>query len=61
MRERAGHADSTPACGRLGAMSADAPRLTADLFIVPVEGAYLVYAPLRRAAFVANAATVTVA
>ena len=34
------------------------PHVTAELFVIPAEGAYLVYAPLRSAAFVANAATV---
>jgi uncharacterized protein len=34
------------------------PAVTAELFTIPLDGAYLVYAPLRRAAFVANAATV---
>jgi uncharacterized protein len=32
--------------------------ITAELYVVPVEDAYLVYAPLRQAAFLANAATV---
>lgn len=32
--------------------------LTAELFIIPTDGAYIVYAPLRQAAFVANAAMV---
>src|SRR4051794_4268329 len=35
------------------------PAISAELFCIPLEaGQYLVYAPLRRAAFVANAATV---
>jgi uncharacterized protein len=34
------------------------PRLSAELFLVPVEGAYLVYAPLRQAAFLASAEVV---
>jgi uncharacterized protein len=33
-------------------------RISAELYVVPVEDAFLVYAPLRRAAFVANAAAV---
>ncbi len=39
-------------------MSSTSPNLTAELFIIPTDGAYIVYAPLRQAAFVANAATV---
>ena len=35
-----------------------ASRVTAELFTVPVEGGHLVYAPLRQAAFLANARTV---
>lgn len=34
------------------------PQVTAELFSIPVEGAFIVYAPLRKAAFIANAATV---
>jgi uncharacterized protein len=35
------------------------PRLTAEIFTIPLEdNRHLVYAPLRRAAFVANSATV---
>ena len=35
--------------------SEDAPVLSAEIFIIPLEkGRYIVYAPLRRAAFVAN-------
>ena len=34
------------------------PTITTELFVVPLEGAFLVYAPLRRAAFVANATVV---
>src|SRR4051812_33762242 len=34
------------------------PRLTAELFVIPLEGAYLIYAPLRQAAFVAGPALV---
>jgi uncharacterized protein len=30
------------------------PRLSAELFLIPVEDSYLVYAPLRQAAFLAN-------
>ncbi|MFI5455922.1 MAG: hypothetical protein ACHRXM_10775 [Isosphaerales bacterium] len=33
-------------------------QLTAKLFLIQVDGAYLVYAPLRQAAFLANAAVV---
>jgi uncharacterized protein len=33
-------------------------RITAELFVIPIEDAYLVYAPLRQAAFVANRAVV---
>jgi len=32
------------------------PRLTSELFLIPLDGRYLVYAPLRQAAFVGNAA-----
>jgi uncharacterized protein len=39
-------------------MSSPAPRVTAELFVIPVRDAYLVYAPLRRAAFLASAAVV---
>lgn len=35
-----------------------APGVSAELFVIPVDDVYLVYAPLRQAAFVANAATV---
>lgn len=35
-----------------------APRLSAELFTVPVDDAYLIYAPLRQAAFLANRGTV---
>ena len=34
------------------------PRITAELFVIPVEDAFLIYAPLRGAAFLASAATV---
>lgn len=34
------------------------PRLSAEVFVVPLDADYLVYAPLRQAAFVANAAVV---
>ncbi|MFN0020721.1 MAG: radical SAM protein [Pirellulaceae bacterium] len=34
------------------------PQVTAELFVVPLEGAYLVYAPLQKAAFVADGRTV---
>jgi len=34
------------------------PEVTAELFVVPVEEAYLVFAPLRQAAFLANSAVV---
>ena len=34
------------------------PSVTAELFVVPVDERYLVYAPLRQAAFLANAAVV---
>lgn len=39
-------------------MAAVIPHLTAEMFTIPVDGAYLVYAPLRQAAFLANAAVV---
>jgi uncharacterized protein len=40
-------------------MTASSPRLSAELFTIPLDGgAFLVYAPLRRAAFVTNAAGV---
>jgi uncharacterized protein len=40
-------------------MPDSAPLLSAEIFVVPLEpGRYLVYAPLRRAAFIANAKTV---
>jgi uncharacterized protein len=35
-----------------------APRLTAELFVIAVGDAFLVYAPLRKAAFLANAGVV---
>ena len=35
-----------------------APVLSAEIFVVPLEERYVVYAPLRRAAFIANARTV---
>lgn len=38
--------------------STSTPRFTAEVFVIPTDGAYLVYAPLRRVAFVGNAATV---
>jgi hypothetical protein len=39
--------------------AAVAPVITAEVFIIPVEdGRYLVYAPLRRVAFVANSGVV---
>ena len=34
------------------------PRITAELFTIPLEHAFLIYAPLRQAAFVANGGTV---
>ena len=34
------------------------PQLTAELFVIPLDDAYLIYAPLRQAAFVANGAVV---
>ncbi len=34
------------------------PAVSAELFVIPVDGAYLVYAPLRQAAFLANASVV---
>ena len=34
------------------------PTITTELFVIPLDGAFLVYAPLRRAAFVANASVV---
>ncbi len=38
---------------------AGVPYLSAEVFVVPLEaGRYIVYAPLRRAAFIANARTV---
>jgi uncharacterized protein len=33
-------------------------RISSELFVIPVESAWLVYAPLRQAAFLANAETV---
>jgi uncharacterized protein len=39
-------------------MRPDAPRLSAELFVIPVADAYLIYAPLRQSAFLANAALV---
>jgi uncharacterized protein len=36
------------------------PTLTAELFLIPCEDAHLIYAPLRQAAFLANAAVVNV-
>jgi uncharacterized protein len=39
-------------------MPATAPCITAELFVIPSDGAYLVYAPLRQAAFLASAAVV---
>ncbi len=39
-------------------MPADDDRITTDVFAIPVADRYLVYAPLRRVAFVANAAAV---
>jgi uncharacterized protein len=38
--------------------TATAPCVTAELFVVPTKEAYLVYAPLRQAALLVNAATV---
>ena len=41
--------------------SATTPSLSAEIFSIPLDsGCYLVYAPLRRAAFVANARMVNV-
>lgn len=34
------------------------PVVSAELFVIPVDGAYLIYAPLRQAAFLANASVV---
>src|SRR4051794_32162287 len=34
------------------------PQLTAELFVVPLDEAYLVYAPLQQAAFVSDGKTV---
>lgn len=34
------------------------PPISTDVYVIPYEGAHLVYAPLRRLAFVANAAAV---
>jgi hypothetical protein len=46
--------DSGPVIGAIAP-----PALSAEIFTIPLEeGRHLVYAPLRRAAFVANAATV---
>jgi uncharacterized protein len=39
-------------------MNECAPQISAELFVVPVGEAFLIYAPLRQAAFVANLATV---
>lgn len=42
----------------LGHPMMPSPRITAELFVIPVQGAYLVYAPLRQAAFLCNAACI---
>jgi uncharacterized protein len=34
------------------------PNITAELFVIPLDGAYLIYAPLRQTAFVAGASVV---
>ena len=39
-------------------MDATAPQVTAELFAIPLGESWMVYAPLREAAFVANSATV---
>jgi uncharacterized protein len=40
-------------------MKNNPPKLSAEIFVIPIEdGKYLVYAPLRKAAFVGNASTV---
>jgi len=39
-------------------MSRTFPVVSAELFVIPVDDAYLVYAPLRQAAFLANATVV---
>jgi hypothetical protein len=40
-------------------MKTKTPTLTSEIFVIPLEDKkYLIYAPLRRAAFVGNAATV---
>ena len=39
-------------------MSSPSPRIAAELFTIPVDDAFVVYAPLRQVAFVANAALV---
>ena len=35
--------------------AAKPPRVSAELFAIPIDGEFLVYAPLRQAAFLANA------
>lgn len=37
---------------------ASQPRITAELFVIPLEDAYLVYAPLRQAAFLASGSVI---
>src|SRR5689334_5908199 len=39
-------------------MPQESTKVTAELFVIPVDGAHLVYAPLRQAAFLANASAV---
>ena len=39
-------------------MPTSAPRLSAALFVIPLDPRFLVYAPLRRAPFATGAATV---
>src|SRR5687767_6807167 len=39
-------------------MLAQFPRISAELFVIPVDDAFLVYAPLRQAAFLTSAAVV---
>ena len=42
----------------MGTASTNTPTISTDVFVIPYEGAYIIYAPLRRLAFVANASAV---
>ena len=42
----------------MSTVSINKPLISTDVFVVPYENAYIIYAPLRRLAFVANAAAV---